>query len=354
MPSNRYGVAAGAVSSVATRIGRRGRSRSATVTPAIMPTASPASTADHAGAPPSDCFATTGPSTPCAAWTAITSTENWATTTHNHCRDANSRQPSRRSWSTECDASGRAADGLRRPVVIVAAPANIAALTASAQPPPSNTTAAPLATSPVTRATLVPKPSTALPVCSRSAGTTSGMIPVIAGNSVAEAMPLIAAAIISAHTGAQPVINIAAAAANATVLPASPATITFQRGSRSAITPPTSRNATSGRASAASTTESVVGVACGNPRTPNASATGANAAPSVETVRVASRSANRRSRSSVRSPRIPAATPATLRGGRYGCDVALLAQVNVARMRGALDSAEMSGFVAALDPVYRL
>jgi len=34
--------------------------------------------------------------------------------------------------------------------------------------------------------------------------------------------------------------------------------------------------------------------------------------------------------------------------------VALLAQVNVARMRGTLDSAEMSGFVAALDPVYRL
>jgi Domain of unknown function (DUF3291) len=34
--------------------------------------------------------------------------------------------------------------------------------------------------------------------------------------------------------------------------------------------------------------------------------------------------------------------------------VALLAHVNVARMRGGLDSAVMGGFLAAADPVYRL
>jgi hypothetical protein len=126
-------------------------------------------------------------------------------------------------------------------------------------------------------------------------------MPVIAGNSVAVEMPLNAAATTSAQIGAHPLVSMAAAAAYASALPASPAAITFQRGSRSAITPPTSRNRTRGRASAASTTESVVAVAPGNPSTPNARATGANDAASVETVRVPSRTANLRSRRSVRS-----------------------------------------------------
>jgi hypothetical protein len=62
-------------------------------------------------------------------------------------------------------------------------------------------------------------------------------------------------------------------------------------------------NSTVGMDCAASTTDSVVGVAPGSPSTPKASATGANEVPSTEIVRALNRRANRRSRNRRRSRR---------------------------------------------------
>src|SRR5690606_15327187 len=63
-PSRKYGSAAGRQSSAPTRIGRRGRTRSDTTTPALVPIASPARNAGHAAGPPRLSLASSGPSTP--------------------------------------------------------------------------------------------------------------------------------------------------------------------------------------------------------------------------------------------------------------------------------------------------
>lgn len=211
-------------------------------TPTIVPTASPARNADQAGAPPRLCLAISTPAT-----------------------------------------------------------ANISPLAMSAHPPPNSTTVPPLSTAPATLEVLAPSPSRALPVCSRSVGTTSGMIPVSAGNSTAIDVPLTAAAAAIAGSGVQPVSSIAPREKKASAFSDSPAIITRWRGNRSAMTPPTSMNTTIGSDSAVSTTDSVVASAPGRPRTPNARATGANALPSTEIVRAVSSRLNRRSRSSPRS-----------------------------------------------------
>ena len=300
---------------VATRIGRRGRIRRATSTPTIIPTASPASTADHAGAPPSSALATTGPSTPCAACSAITSTENCATTTQSHWRERNSFQPSFRSENTDCSAVSRWSRVSRSDAISTAATLNISALTANDQPAPSSTTAAPLITTPVTLATFAPSPSRALAVCRFGVLTTSGMMPVSAGNKIAVPMPPTAAAAVIHATGAHPDSSMAAKAPNAIAFRPSPTIITRLRWNRSAITPPISRNSTTGMASPASTMDSVPGVAPGSASTPKASATGAKELPSIEIVRAASNRSNRRSRSRARSR---PATAVSKVGGRSG------------------------------------
>lgn len=157
----------------------------------------------------------------------MTRTENWATTTHSHCRETNSRQPSRSSASTECPPPAARSAGVRRSSAIsTAATANIAPLAVRAHPPPSRTTAAPLSTRPATREMFCPSPSSAFAVCSRSAGTTSGMIPVRAGNRTAAATPLTALAVTRAGSGVQPVSIIAARQKYAAALSDSPAIMT--------------------------------------------------------------------------------------------------------------------------------
>jgi hypothetical protein len=116
-------------------------------------------------------------------------------------------------------------------------------------------------------------------------------------------MPANAEAVTSSHMGAHPAISIAASPPQAAAAARSAAIITRNRGSRSAITPPSSMNTTIANASAAVTTDSVVAVAPGNARTPNASATGPNALPSTEAVRAANSSPKRRSRRIFRSLR---------------------------------------------------
>ena len=49
----------------------------------------------HAGAPPSDCFAMTGPSTKIGAKINTLTQENSTTMTQSHVRDQNSVQPPR-------------------------------------------------------------------------------------------------------------------------------------------------------------------------------------------------------------------------------------------------------------------
>ena len=76
--------------------------------------------------------------------------------------------------------------------------------------------------------------------------TTAGMIPVIAGLKNALAAPAIAASAASTHIPGSPAISSAAIAPCAASRIRSVVTISARRGSRSAHTPPTSRNATSG------------------------------------------------------------------------------------------------------------
>jgi hypothetical protein len=90
--------------------------------------------------------------------------------------------------------------------------------------------------------------------CWRASGATvSGIRPVIAGLKKACPAPSTPASPIIAHTGAVPVSRSTARIPSLTQRARSALTIVIDLGSRSAITPPSIRNATSGTVSAAST-----------------------------------------------------------------------------------------------------
>ncbi len=131
--------------------------------------------------------------------------------------------------------------------------------------------------------------------------TTAGMIPEIAGLKNALAAPAIAASAAIAQTPGSPAISSAAIRPWAAKRMRSVVTISARRGSRSAHTPPTSRNATSGIVRAASTMpRSLAEPVCSS--TAKASATPTMPSPSSETAWPRNSSRNGRSVSASKRP----------------------------------------------------
>lgn len=124
----------------------------------------------------------------------------WATTTHSHWRDENSRQPSRRSAQPDDLFAGR--EAVRRRAVNIALITKDTAFSASAQPAPTRATVTPDSASPRSSELLVATRSRPLACCSRSAGTTSGTMPSIAGANREVAVPAAAASRHIAVSGA--------------------------------------------------------------------------------------------------------------------------------------------------------
>lgn len=197
--SRAIGRASGKVANTAVSTGRCTRRRAASPAPVTVPSACAATISDQDRAPPSPFSAISGPSTPALALSAATTTEYCATTTHSHCRPANSRQPSRRS--AHPDDAVRARAGSRRPRISSALTTNYAALSASAQPAPTTATATPDSASPSSIELFIPTRSSPFARCSRGAGTSSGTTPSIAGENSAVAVPASAARAQSAHRG---------------------------------------------------------------------------------------------------------------------------------------------------------
>ena len=135
--------------------------------------------------------------------------------------------------------------------------------------------------------------------------TTAGMIPEIAGLKNALAAPAIAASAASIHTPGSPVMSSAAIAPWAASRIRSVVTISARRGRRSAHTPPTSRNATSGTVRAASTIPRSVAEPVSS-STANASATPTMPSPRRETAWPRNSSRNGRSLSASKRPAIRA------------------------------------------------
>ena len=212
-----------------------------------------------------------------------------ATTAHTHWRDANSRQPWRRSASMPA-LSSRTARGTRIRAMSRPLTRKVAASTASAQPAPATATSTPATAAPRIRAPLVDSRSTALADCSESAGTVAGTRPVEAGMNTATAVPLTALSSIACSRRGVPRRNSAASSPWLAKARRSAAAMTRWRGSRSAIAPPTRTKTAMGSSCAASTSPRVEAPDPGSSRTAKARATGARAVPSTEIVRAASSS----------------------------------------------------------------
>ena len=110
--------------------------------------------------------------------------------------------------------------------------------------------------------------------CSMLRGTSCGMIAANAGNTSASVRPLRASSTISIHSSAVSVMTSVATIPCVAARTRPPTRRIRTRGSRSAITPPKSRNSTSGIELAASTAPRAVGES-ETSSTANASATGA-------------------------------------------------------------------------------
>jgi hypothetical protein len=122
--------------------------------------------------------------------------------------------------------------------------ANEAASTANTSPGPKMATSTPAAAGPPTEQKLAAELISVLPCWSWFAGMSSGSRPVEAGPKNAWAAPSTAAPAPSSHTVACPVNSSTASTAWTAARKASEESMTNCRGSRSAHTPPTRRNAT--------------------------------------------------------------------------------------------------------------
>ena len=97
--------------------GRFGLARIATTTPTSMPTDSAPSTQDQPGRAAEPLVARRPDrARPKTAWNTIMTNEYCSTTTHSHCRDRNSCQPSRRSRSDRASRSAARRAGSAAPV----------------------------------------------------------------------------------------------------------------------------------------------------------------------------------------------------------------------------------------------
>jgi hypothetical protein len=134
------------------------------------------------GAPFHDSSARTGPTTPTAAEKPMFMKENSSTTPHTQRLAVNSRQPSRRSVSTELVASTRPRARSPSSQISVAESRNVNESTTSAGPAPMVATSRPPSAVPRIPATLVDRRRSAFSDCRSSGSPTSeGTRPAYAG-----------------------------------------------------------------------------------------------------------------------------------------------------------------------------
>ena len=139
--------------------------------------------------------------------------------------------------------------------------ANVAALSANAQPTPTPSMRKPPAAGPASRrASGRTNWSSELACGSSEAGSTSGTIASKAGPKNAVAAPKPATSTSMCHSSRAPVIDRTAITATASPRPTSAASIRRRRSKRSLMTPPSSRNTIVGTVMAMPTTASAVGV----------------------------------------------------------------------------------------------
>jgi hypothetical protein len=177
---------------------------------------------------------------------------NWTTITQSQVRAQNSRQPSASSRIMLADWVP-VARGTRIPPIMAAATKNVAASIAIPQPGPATATTTPPSAAPTIVVTLPPIRITTLAGRSMSAGTVCGTSAEVDGIVHAALAPLTTWRTASTAIRAWPVSSRAAVADSDTPASRPDPTITMCRGSRSAITPPSSKNATVETLRAAST-----------------------------------------------------------------------------------------------------
>ena len=179
---------------------------------------------------------------------------------HTHARERNSVQPARSSTSIvsagPVSPRGRGRIRMRN----AADTTKVAASSANAQPAPTPSTSAVASAGPANSATVCTTDVAALASCSIGSGTVCGTRPVNAGRKNASAAPNTASITTMCQISTAPVKINAASSACIVARIRSVATITRWRGSRSAHTPPSSRQPTNGIACAASTIPTSVGV----------------------------------------------------------------------------------------------
>ena len=261
--------------------GRSGLQRSAIAPPASPPKPKALISRPHAGAPPRSRSTTSGPSTKKAAKARLPKAKAASDPTSQR-RLTTSRHPSARSPMNEpCSAAGKA--GMARRSRKMALTAKLAASMAKIQPAPITATTMPATIGPAMCAVLCDRFRRALPACSRDGLMVCGMRPMIAGPKKADAAPLTRAPARKTHSSPPPVRIATARPAWTAARMTSEPTMSSRRGTRSAHTPPTSRNSTRGTMKAAitkprSAAESLM------PSTAKTSATPDSASPAADVV----------------------------------------------------------------------
>ena len=193
---------------------------------------------------PNVASAIPGPSTPVAADQPALTTMNCNTMIQTQGRATNSRQPSTRSRRTFRPPSVAPVEGTRRREKATPAAANVRASTPIAQPGPHNPTATPPADIPANIPSCLAIPTEALACLSRARGTVWGVRAAEAGRLAAAAAPFTTLSAIMSGSEAVPVSSVSARVPWESAASAQPPTSTIERGSRSAITPPSRRSAT--------------------------------------------------------------------------------------------------------------
>src|SRR2546426_12714029 len=171
-----------------TRRGRAGCTRSKSIPPRTAPIPNAATMVDQAGAPPSERWATIGPSASSGARTAKLPSAEKRPSTQSHVRDRKMRHPARRSrqkWAPVPRAAPVIRIGMRKAILTRKVPAS----TASAHPGPVVTTRTPATTGPRMAKPLLVSARSAFACCSRSCETVSGTKPVEVGRKNASPMP---------------------------------------------------------------------------------------------------------------------------------------------------------------------
>jgi hypothetical protein len=163
----------------------------------------------------------------------------------SHVREVSSRHPSLSSRAKAPGSfTGAVPRSSPRPRRKAALTRKVSESIASPHPAPMATTTSPPSAGPTRLPTLSARATSPLARWNFERGTSCGTSPSAAGRNRAVAAPLSADSVITCHNSAAPVMNSAASAAWVAARARSETIIRAWRGTRSAHTPPASRNTT--------------------------------------------------------------------------------------------------------------